>query len=87
METQSPNGLTKLLPKSIAAKRRRKKSSSTAETGSVDDDVGPQRGDTASRSNPGSRSDTPSLTSLNGSLNSASNDNTSPPADGSDPES
>ncbi|AEO60636.1 hypothetical protein MYCTH_2310059 [Thermothelomyces thermophilus ATCC 42464] len=91
MESQS-NGLTKLLPKSIAAKRRRKKSTSPGEVVSVDDDVEPQRGDIdASRSIPGSGSGsgsgTPSLTSLKGSLNSTSNDNTTPAVDDPDPES
>jgi len=43
METTSSNGLGKLLPKSIAAKRRRKTPSSLAEATSSNDDVALQR--------------------------------------------
>lgn len=83
MDAQS-NGLEKFLPRNIAAKRRRNKGSSTSETSSVQDDVAPQRGGIASRSNPGS--DTNSLTSLN-SPSSLKSTATDPAADNPGPES
>ncbi|EAQ87272.1 hypothetical protein CHGG_03891 [Chaetomium globosum CBS 148.51] len=77
--TSQSNGIGKLLPKSIAAKRRRNKSSSTAETASISDDVVSQRSGIASRSTFGSDTN-----SLNGSLKS---NNTDPAIDDLDRES
>jgi hypothetical protein len=67
--TSQSNGIGKLLPKSIAAKRRRNKSSSTAETTSISDDVASQQGGITSRSTFGSDTN-----SLNGSLKSNNTD-------------
>lgn len=81
MDGQS-NGLGKLLPKAIAAKRRRNRGSSTSELSSMLDGIAPQGGGIASRSTPGS--DANSVSSLNGSLKST---NTDPAVYDSDPDS
>lgn len=82
MDSQS-NGLGKLLPKAIAAKRRRNRGSSTSElSGMLDGLVAPQGGGIASRSTPGTEAN--SVSSLNGSLKST---NTDPAASDSDPDS
>lgn len=59
------NGLGKLLPKAIAAKRRRNRASSVAETPSSNGDVVPQRGESATSLS--TTSSNPS--SVHGSLN------------------